>query len=270
MPFAYAAEHLDYGYALTGHAAQGLTADHAYVLFHDQGTMQEWGYVACSRARTETRLYLADHSPLDRETPIREPDPGSPPERAARALQHSSAEPLALDQRRERGDAILNYLAQQQAELDRYSDRTTDRLEAAELELAGLHWWNRDRRAELMNEIALGQASLERLDRRREQLDERTELLSENLALAQSEWCSEIAPSISVRCRRMQRSAAACPLPLRRQAVGDLSGQRVHFGLATRVADAGDGDSWRGSSRCDDRDSGLLNVVGGESARQNK
>ena len=54
----YAAEHLDHAYALTGHAAQGATVDRAFVLLHGEGALREWGYVACSRARTETRLYV--------------------------------------------------------------------------------------------------------------------------------------------------------------------------------------------------------------------
>ena len=53
----YAAEHLEHGYALTGHAAQGATVERAFVLLRDQGALREWGYVACTRARTETRLY---------------------------------------------------------------------------------------------------------------------------------------------------------------------------------------------------------------------
>lgn len=106
VPSAYAAEHLDYGYALTGHAAQGLTADRAFVLLHDRGALQEWGYVACTRTRLETRLYLADRNTVERETPLREADRAAPPERAARVLQHSAAEPLALDQRRGQGDRL--------------------------------------------------------------------------------------------------------------------------------------------------------------------
>ncbi len=192
VPFDYATEHLDYGYALTGHAAQGLTVDRAYVLLQDRGTLQEWGYVACSRARLETRLYLADRDALERET-LLELDPDAPPDRAVRALQRSSVDPLALDQRRTRADTIVNYLAQQQGELDRYRERTTDRLEAVERERAGLHWWNRDHRAELVNEVAIGRASLERLDQRREQLDRRSELRSQSLALAQER--DELAPS---------------------------------------------------------------------------
>jgi hypothetical protein len=58
VPLAYADGHLDHGYAVTGHAAQEATVERAFVLLGDSGALQEWGYVACSRARAETRLYL--------------------------------------------------------------------------------------------------------------------------------------------------------------------------------------------------------------------
>jgi hypothetical protein len=183
VAFAYAAEHLEYGYALTGHAAQGLTIDRAYVLLPDQGALQEWGYVACTRARLQTRLYLTDRDALERETPLREPDPAAPPERAALALLRSSAEPLALDQRRQRGDTSLNFLSQQQEKLERHRKRTTEQLTAARRELEHLHWWNRDRRAELQTEIALHHETLERADAKAEQLRQHAEQRSRKLAL---------------------------------------------------------------------------------------
>jgi conjugative relaxase-like TrwC/TraI family protein len=182
VAFAYAADHLDYGYALTGHAAQGLTVDRAYVLLPDQGALQEWGYVACSRARLQTRLYFADRDLLERETPLREPDRAASPERAARALERSSAEPLALDQRQHRGDTILNFYAQQQEKLDRDRERTTEQLTSVRGELEQLHWWNRDRRSRLETDIAHHRRVLERADARAEQLRRDTELRLERLA----------------------------------------------------------------------------------------
>jgi conjugative relaxase-like TrwC/TraI family protein len=178
----YAAEHLDYGYALTGHAAQGITVDRAYVLLPDQGALQEWGYVACSRARLQTRLYLADRDALERETPLRESDPAAPSERTARALERSSAEPLALDQRRELRDTILNFVAEQQEKLERDRKRTTQQLAATKRELEQLHWWNRDRRAELQTEITLHHETLGRAEQRGKQLRRDAELRSERLA----------------------------------------------------------------------------------------
>jgi ATP-dependent exoDNAse (exonuclease V) alpha subunit len=63
VPLSYAVTHVDHGYAFTGHAAQGATVDRTFVLAGDQGSLHEWGYVACSRARTETRLYLSAPTP---------------------------------------------------------------------------------------------------------------------------------------------------------------------------------------------------------------
>ena len=207
VPFAYAAEHLDYGYALTGHAAQGVTVDRAYVLLHDQGALQEWGYVACSRARLETQLYLADHHKLEPETPFREPDPAAPPERAARALRRSSVEPLALDERRQRGDTILNCLAQRQEQLDRHRQRTTARLEAAQRELQHLRWWNRGRRTELETEIALHEHALERAHDASDQLCERTEQRRQILTVARErdEMMRSLRPELPVRSPTIAR-----------------------------------------------------------------
>jgi ATP-dependent exoDNAse (exonuclease V) alpha subunit len=47
-----------HAYALTGHAAQGLTVERAFVLGAGEARLQEWGYVALSRAREKTRLYV--------------------------------------------------------------------------------------------------------------------------------------------------------------------------------------------------------------------
>jgi conjugative relaxase-like TrwC/TraI family protein len=48
-------DHLDYGYALTVHRAQGATVDRAHVLA--AGGSRELAYVALSRARDHTRIY---------------------------------------------------------------------------------------------------------------------------------------------------------------------------------------------------------------------
>ncbi len=49
--------HVDYGYALTGHKAQGVTTDHTFVIV-DGTTDREWAYVAMSRGRQANTLYL--------------------------------------------------------------------------------------------------------------------------------------------------------------------------------------------------------------------
>lgn len=46
-----------HGYAVSVHAAQGVTVDRTNVLIHDSMSDREWSYVAASRARIETRLF---------------------------------------------------------------------------------------------------------------------------------------------------------------------------------------------------------------------
>jgi ATP-dependent exoDNAse (exonuclease V) alpha subunit len=58
LPSEYvAAGHLDYGYALTVHKAQGATCDRTYVL-GDDSLAQELGYTAMSRGRKRNQLYV--------------------------------------------------------------------------------------------------------------------------------------------------------------------------------------------------------------------
>jgi conjugative relaxase-like TrwC/TraI family protein len=66
---AYVADHVDLGYALTIHKAQGLTVDHALVLA-DEHLYREAGYTALTRGRRTNTLYAAEgrgrrgHDPL--------------------------------------------------------------------------------------------------------------------------------------------------------------------------------------------------------------
>jgi conjugative relaxase-like TrwC/TraI family protein len=182
LPLPYACEHLDHAYALTGHAAQGATVERAFVLLPDEGALREWGYVACSRARAETHVYLAERDPLEHETPLHEPNPTTPSERAVSALERSSAEPLALDQRPHQPDTIINFVTQQQQQLEQHHERTAEQLAAAQRELEGLHWWKRGRRADLETEIALHDTVLERADAKAEQLRQLAERRLQKLA----------------------------------------------------------------------------------------
>ena len=162
VPLAYAANHLKHGYALTGHAAQGATVERAFVLLHDQAALREWGYVACSRARTETHLYLAE-TEREHDTHARQPNMLDAPERTARALARSSAEPLALAHTEDISQARL--FAQQQRQLDQQRRRVQERLAAAEHTLKGLDWrGRRGHSAELRSEIALYQTALQLAD----------------------------------------------------------------------------------------------------------
>jgi ATP-dependent exoDNAse (exonuclease V) alpha subunit len=65
--------HLDYGYAMTAHAAQGLTVDKTFVLGTDD-LYREWGYTALTRHRTEARFYAVSTGSIERCLPGLEPD----------------------------------------------------------------------------------------------------------------------------------------------------------------------------------------------------
>src|ERR671936_126792 len=87
-----------HGYAITGHAAQGLTVDRAFVLGAGEARLQEWGYVALSRAGGEPRLYVTS-TPREHESDFHVLDDRDPLTRFGRALEESAIELLALDQR---------------------------------------------------------------------------------------------------------------------------------------------------------------------------
>src|SRR5881397_666849 len=90
--------HVRHAYALTGHAAQGLTVERAFVLGAGEARLQEWGYVALSRARVETRLYVTG-APREHESHFHDLDDRDPLARFGRALEESAIEDLAVDQR---------------------------------------------------------------------------------------------------------------------------------------------------------------------------
>ncbi len=90
------AGHVAHAYALTGHKTQGLTVERAFVLADDQRALKEWGYVALTRAREQTRLYTVE-SELEPDAPPHRPEPVGPVDRLAEALTRPAAETLALD-----------------------------------------------------------------------------------------------------------------------------------------------------------------------------
>ena len=59
LPPAYVAAHVQHGYARTTYGVQGATLERAFVHVDDRTGFEE-AYVAMTRGRTETRLYLVD------------------------------------------------------------------------------------------------------------------------------------------------------------------------------------------------------------------
>ncbi len=104
IPAGYLADgHLDYGYAITIHKAQGATVDRVLVLGDDR-LYRQAGYTALSRGRSSNDLYLIgdddrDLLPeleLDRHQAVAEPD--DPIDRFTRSLARDQAKHLATTQ----------------------------------------------------------------------------------------------------------------------------------------------------------------------------
>lgn len=87
---------LDHGYAITANAIQGGTVQRSYVLASED-VYAEWGYVAASRHRVETRFYVTvPDAPLAEQ----QQDAANAPDALSglvRALGLSRAEELAID-----------------------------------------------------------------------------------------------------------------------------------------------------------------------------
>ncbi|WP_313541154.1 MobF family relaxase [Leifsonia aquatica] len=93
LPANYVAEHLDLGYAVTAHRAQGITADTAHTLVEATSTRENL-YVAMTRGRDSNIAYVAVDRPDDAHGI---PHPSDHPDATARSvlfgiLQHVGAE----------------------------------------------------------------------------------------------------------------------------------------------------------------------------------
>ena len=92
LPTAYVADHVDLGYAVTAHRAQGVTVDTAHVLVEPTSTRENF-YVAMTRGKQANSAYVI----LDRADEHAEPYPGDNPDATGRSvlfgvLQHVGAE----------------------------------------------------------------------------------------------------------------------------------------------------------------------------------
>jgi conjugative relaxase-like TrwC/TraI family protein len=175
-----------HAYALTGHAAQGLTVERAFVLAAGEARLQEWGYVALSRAREQTRLYVTG-TPREHESHFHELDDRDPLTRFGRALEESAIERIALDQRplptgprHEARPEVERYepnaeerlhvrlLEQQRRALTKTHKIAERKLATAERELAGCRL-RRSRQAQLRAEVACQRQAIELTEERLDQ-----------------------------------------------------------------------------------------------------
>jgi hypothetical protein len=89
--------HVDYGYAMTGHKAQGVTTDRTFVVV-DGTTDREWAYVAMSRGRQTNSLYLTKPQHQDEQcNHLTHQDCHDALERLTSGLNRGSAQIAAID-----------------------------------------------------------------------------------------------------------------------------------------------------------------------------
>ncbi len=171
-----------HAYALTGHKVQGLTVEQAFVLADDRRALKEWGYVALSRAREQTRLYTISNE-LEPDAPPQRLEPAGPVDRLAEALARPAAETLALEAAMPRSGSPVpsdharlgrerRQLTDQRRTLEKERIDEARRVHRARRELDGLGAIGRARQGRaLRNQIDEREERLARLDRDLERLD---------------------------------------------------------------------------------------------------
>jgi ATP-dependent exoDNAse (exonuclease V) alpha subunit len=134
-----------HGYAITGHAAQGLTTERAFVLGSDD-TYREWGYAALSRGSAANHLYVVPDQPERNEFAPQDRRTRDPLASIHRALAGSRAQRMATDM----GTPIAD--ADRGARLDRELEEVTREREDVKaalgrarstVEAPRSRWWSR-------------------------------------------------------------------------------------------------------------------------------
>jgi Ti-type conjugative transfer relaxase TraA len=161
VPESYVrAGHLEHGYALTAHLAQGTTVDRAFVLGSDE-LYREWGYTALSRHREEARFYVSATPAFLNEsrTPL---ESGVGTARSVgRVLRASRAQSLALDgvTTDPMRDLLVDSLKQAEGELAAIDDRVAGLSSA----LDDLRWYERTARRDLEHRLEVSHRQREHL-----------------------------------------------------------------------------------------------------------
>ncbi len=178
------AGHLDHGYAITAHRAQGATVDRAFVLGSD-GLYREWGYTALSRHRDEARFYVTRGDlEVDRELPPEADPVVAGLERLlgrsrVKELAHDGLADAPAEEIHRECDGLRRALASDPPplpnadrlahELKRIHDdlQSARRREASLLERRQeLRWFDRGARAQLNAHLAIAGQEVQRLARR--------------------------------------------------------------------------------------------------------
>ena len=128
LPAAYVAEHVDLGYAVTAHRAQGITVDTSHVVVSG-GTTRENLYVSMTRGRDSNSAYVALDNPDEGHAPP-EPDEVNARTVLYGVLHHSGAELSAhqmIVEEQERWSSIAQIAAEYEtiaavAQRDRWID----------------------------------------------------------------------------------------------------------------------------------------------------
>jgi conjugative relaxase-like TrwC/TraI family protein len=193
LPAGYLdAGHVAHAYALTGHKTQGLTVERAFVLADGQGALREWGYVALTRSRGQTRLYTIANQ-LEPDAPPHRPEPAGPVDRLAEAFARPAAESLAADAAGTRGNPYdpgdrarlgrqTRLLVDRRRALEKKRTQAARALYGAKRELAGMGAIGRARKGRRLRErIDEGRDALARLDAELKRVDHERQALGTRL-----------------------------------------------------------------------------------------
>ena len=123
--------HVDYGYALTGHKAQGVTTDRTFTIINGN-TDREWIYVAMSRGRQTNTLYLTTPEPAEEQcTHLTHAARHDPSDTLTVALGSDRTQTAAIDQLAKPGPAssdvtehVARIVARRQAEHHEHDRRS--------------------------------------------------------------------------------------------------------------------------------------------------
>jgi len=88
--------HVDYGYALTGHKAQGVTVGRTFAVIGDN-TNREWAYVAMSRGRLANTTYMVCPDGVEQCSHLSHQRRGDPLEVAKSGLHRSHRQSAAIE-----------------------------------------------------------------------------------------------------------------------------------------------------------------------------